>query len=175
MSGPFFAKQQQSFRPPGIQIKNLFFFKDKVAYFAIDKFFYFGDVAHEVFYVDVFAYQEKVNDFAVAAAGEVADKPGLLQTAEALQYVFNHLVNAGVFEQYVVYIVKQRVIGIGSEHFFVALGSAHQHTGIFEAVKLHTNAVGRLAEFSLEVAQPGLCGGVEEELNEKFDAGLGSY
>lgn len=51
--------------------------EEEVSHFSVDKFFGFFDISEEVFEVDIIANEQQVDNFAVAAACEVADKPGL--------------------------------------------------------------------------------------------------
>ncbi len=70
-------KQQQPLRIILFNVSGFFHCEHQVPDFSFDQFFGFGNIANQCFEVDFFAYQQQIYNIAVAAAGEVADKPGL--------------------------------------------------------------------------------------------------
>lgn len=115
--------------------------------------------------IDGIAHEHQVDHRTVLALGEVAYEPRFFQSAEALQHVLYHFVDAGVLEQYAVHIVEERVTGVGKEYFLVALQRTVEHAGLLKAVKLLAYGIGAFAELCFQITQIGAGGGVQKKLD----------
>ncbi len=86
--------------------------------------------------------------------------------------VIDDVVDTDVFTKYVVDVVEKGVEWVGAEHFFVAGEFGFEEAGVFETVELLAYGVGALVELVFEATEIAGGGGVQEELQEEFEAGL---
>jgi len=74
------------------------------------------------------------------------------------------LVEADIFQQEVMYVVKEGMIGIGLVQLFVARYARLQQPGLFELVQLQPYAIRAFPELSFQVPEIGAGVAVEKEL-----------
>lgn len=127
-----------------------------------------GNIACKRFLIDFITYQQQTDRIAIPPPRKIAHQPGLLQSTQTFQYILDHLIYPGVFQQYTVDILEKRMVDIGGENLLVPLKMAHQHPRLFKAVQFNPDAVGGLPEFRLQVTQIGPGGSVQKELHQQF-------
>ena len=145
---------------------------DDVADLAVDEAFGFSDEVDQVVFVDV-ASEEQIDDGAVETIGELADEVDFADLSEAFDDRIYDRVEADVFDQDVVDLLKERVVGVGLEVFFIAFGIGFEHPGFFEAVEFLADGVGGVSEFGFQSAEVRAGAAVEEELQQEFDPRFG--
>ena len=145
---------------------------DDVADLAVDEAFGFSDEVDQVVFVDV-ASEEQIDDGAVETIGELADEVDFADLSETFDDRIYDRVEADVFDQDVVDLLEERVVGVGLEVFLVAFGISLEHAGFFEAVEFLADGVGGVSEFGFQSAEVRAGAAVEEELQQEFDPRFG--
>ena len=138
----------------------------------MDECFGFTDEIDEIIFVDV-AGEHEVYDGAVEAIGELAYEIYFLDFTEAFDDGVDDGIKADVFDEDIVDLVVERMVGVGLEKFLVAFGACFEHAGFFEAVEFLADGVGGVAKFGFEAPEVGTGTAVEEELEQKFDPCFG--
>ena len=116
---------------------------------------------------------DRVNDRIVATPGKTAHHPGTLQATQLLRHMIHNMVDAGVLQQQLVDVRKQRVLAVGLVQLLVALHVAVQQPGLLQVVQLHADGIGRLTKLRRQITQIRGGAAVQKELQQQADARLG--
>jgi hypothetical protein len=75
-------------------------------------------------------------------------------------------VDAHIFKQKVVDVVKKSMSGVGFVILTVPLGRRFQQSGFLKTVELYAYGIGRFPEFTFKASQVSFCLAVNEELHQ---------
>jgi hypothetical protein len=118
------------------------------------------------------ANEEKVNDLAVIAFGKIPDKEHSLYIAKPLNDGLNNLVEAKRLQQNIVDFLEKRMVGIGTEHFFVAVIKGIEHARFLQPVKLQADCIGGFPKLDLQATKVGGSVAVQKELQQQLNTSL---
>jgi hypothetical protein len=88
------------------------------------------------------------------------------------EHFLDYLVKPYIFPQDIVDIRKQGMVGIGLKDFPVLFLPGNQQSCFFKAVQLKPDGIRGFVEFRFQVPQIGFCAAVQEEPEQKLDAGF---
>ena len=144
----------------------------QVSDFAMNDFFHFGAEFEQEHAIDL-SDEDQVDYLAVDTPGEITYQVHALQFAEAMNDVFNDLIEADVFAYDAVNLRKKRVLSVCLKDFFIAFAAGGKQTGVFQPIEFQSDSIARFPELTFQAAQVGSRVAVQEELQQEFDPRFG--
>ena len=102
--------------------------QDQVFYPAVHQSFSFFDQGIDKGAIEPIAYKGQVDDAGIFTNGKVASKKSGLQVADLRGDLVDDLIDANEFLKDGMDIVKQRMLNIGKEHFFISFGRCREQS-----------------------------------------------
>ena len=111
----------------------------------------FADKMFEVIQVDLRPDQVQIDPVAVLSPCQIPGDICLLHRSQVVEHLFDDLVEAYVFPQYIMNIGEQRMINICFEDLAVLFLPGNQQSCLLKTVQLQSYGIGGFGEFRLQI------------------------
>lgn len=135
---------------------------DQVTDFPVDESFRFLDAMDQECLVNI-AHEDQIQNFIVDASGHIARQVDGLQVSQPFRNAFHHYIEADELPDNAVDLIVQRMSPVDLEQLFIAVQGRLQEVGLFKAVQLQADGVGRFAEFRFQTPQIRTVFGIKKE------------